>query len=148
MLGIVIGGMAMEVVLAVLLFFYGSSTGMKVVVCVILLLIFLACLASVCMLYKSLKLGSIFLKAASDYVSHAIFTLFYIILFMALTLGFLSMLIIEYTGLISIMEPTFDNTSLYYESSTNSMIFSFVVLFVQLLWGLSFLKEACKAIHI
>lgn len=145
---IIILGMVVLLVVGVLLLFYGHVHTLQVVLCVILLITFFACLASLFMLKGSIKLGGLFLEEATRFGSHSRVSLIYIPLFMLLTWGFLIMVIKEYTGFVSVGNPSFSNDRLYYKPNSNGIYFTMAVLIVQLVWGLSFLKECCKCVPI
>jgi hypothetical protein len=65
--------------------------------------------------------------------------------FPLLTLGLFGMIAKEYAGLISLETPEFDaSQDLYYEINSRNLWMVWIVLGIQFLWGLSFLKEACN----
>lgn len=65
-------------------------------------------LMSACLYSKQIKIGGIFLEQGTGFISSNLSTIFYILLFSALTLGFFWMITKEYEGLISRAAPSFD----------------------------------------
>ncbi len=110
-----------------------------------LALLFILILASVCVYKKQTTISAIFLEQGTNFIGSNLSTIFYIILFSALTLGFFFMMIKEYTGLISIAAPEFNaEKDIYYEVNSKGLWIVWIILGIQFLWGLSFLKESCN----
>jgi hypothetical protein len=144
----IISSMVVLLVLAVLLFFYKTSNASKIIISIFLALLFIIILASIWLYRKQVGVSAIFLDEGTKFTANKPSTIFYIFLFFALTLGFFSMILLEYKGLISVGAPSFDSSELYYKVNTHGMWATWVVLGIQLVWGLFFLKEACKSLPI
>ena len=131
--------------LAVVLFFYKTENPSKMYISIALALLFIVILVSACIYTKQTKIGAIFLEQGTDFIGSNPSTIFYIILFSSLTMGLFVMIIKEYSGLISMATPDFDATQdLYYEVNSSNLWMVWIVLGIQFLWGLSFLKESCN----
>lgn len=130
--------------LAVVLFLYKTTNHAKVIISILLALLFLVIVISVFLYRKQVGISAIFLNEGTRFTGSKPSTIFYILLFLGLTLGFFIMILLEYKGLISVGTPTFDKVHLYYEPNKHGLWLTWVVLAIQLLWGLFFLKESCR----
>jgi len=135
--------------LAVVLFFYKTENPSKIYISIALAVLFILIFVSAYVYTKQTKIGAIFLEQGTNFIASNLSTIFYIILFCSLTLGLFFMIIKEYEGLISIAKPDFDaNQDIYYEVNSKGLWIVWIVLGIQFLWGLSFLKESCKILAI
>jgi hypothetical protein len=132
------------IALAAILFSYKTSNPGKIYLGILLVVLFIIIAVSVYYQQKQISLAAIFLSEATKFTWSKPSTFFYVLLFMGCTLGFFVMLIQEYRGLISVKAPVFNNNSIYYGVDKHGLWLTCTLLGIQLLWGLSFLKEACK----
>ena len=131
--------------LAVVLFFYKTENPSKISISIALAVLFMIILVSVCMQAKQIKIGTISLDQGTNFTRSNLSTIFYILLFSAMTMGLLWMIVKEYSGLLSMAKPEFDaSQDLYYEVNSSNLWIIWIVLGIQFLWGLSYLKESCK----
>ena len=131
--------------LAVVLFFYKTENPSKMYISIALALLFIVILASTCMYSKQTEIGGLFLAQGTKFIASNVSTIFYMVLFSFLTMGLFWVIIKEYAGLISIATPEFDaSRDLYYEVNSSNLWMVWIVLGIQFLWGLSFLKESCN----
>lgn len=140
----VIGSLVVLLALAVVLFAYKTTNNTKIIISTLLALLWIVIAVSIWLYRKQITLSAIFLDEGTKFTANKPSSAFYIILFLALSLGFFFMLIHEYTGLVSMGEPSFSKDALYYVVNKNGLWATWVVLGIQLIWGIFFLKEACK----
>ena len=76
-------------------------------------------------------------------------TVVYIPIFLVVLIGFIVMIVMEFSGIWTAGKLKFDpNTQVYHElSGVYSTIMSFFLV-VQFIWGLSFIKLACNHIFL
>jgi hypothetical protein len=136
----IISSLVVLIALAVVLFTYKTTNPSKIVIGILLVILFLIIAISVFVYRKQITIAAIFLAEGTKFTGNKPSTIIYIFLFLGLTLGFFLMLIKEYQGLISVGTPTFHQTELYYSVNKKGLWLTWVVLGIQLIWGLSFLK--------
>lgn len=139
----IIGSLVVLLGLAAVLFTYKTTNISKTIIGIVLTLLFLIIAVSVWIYRKQVAVAAIFLDEGTKFTGNKPSTMFYIFLFFGLTLGFFVMILWEYKGLISVGAPTFENSELYYEVNKHGLWATWVVLGIQLVWGLFFLKESC-----
>lgn len=66
----------------------------------------------------------------------------YIPLFLILTFGFLVLIVWQFIAFGTANYPTFERSNIYYHSGHN--IFLQVLNVIELIWGMQFLRDACK----
>jgi uncharacterized membrane protein len=140
----VIGSLVVLLGLAVMLYAYKTTNNTKIIISVLLALLWVVIAVSIWMYRKQITLSGIFLDEGTKFTANKPASAFYILLFLALSLGFFFMLIYEYSGLVSMGTPSFSQDALYYEVNKRGLWATWIVLGVQLIWGIFFLKEACK----
>ncbi len=124
----IIGSMVILLVLAVVLFIYKTTNNTKIVISIVLALLLIVIVVSIWMYRKQITLSAIFLDEGTKFTSSKPASSFYILLFLALSLGFFFLLIFEYSGLVSMGTPSFNSSSLYYEVNKNGLWATWVVL--------------------
>lgn len=144
----VIGSLVVLLGLAVVLYVYKTTNNTKIIISVLLALLWIVIAISIWLYRKQITLSGIFLDEGTKFTANKPASAFYIILFLALSLGFFFMIIFEYSGLVSMGAPSFSNDALYYEVNKRGLWATWVVLGIQLFWGIFFLKEACKHLTI
>lgn len=140
----VIGSLVILLGLAVVLYVYKTTNNTKIVISILLALLWIVIAVSIWLYRKQITISAIFLDEGTKFTGNKPATAFYIIFFLALSLGFFFMLIFEYSGLVSMGAPSFSNDALYYEVNKHGLWATWVVLGIQLFWGIFFLKEACS----
>jgi hypothetical protein len=106
----IISSMVVLLGLAVVLFIYKTDNIAKIIIGIILVLLFLIVAISIWIYRKQITLSGIFLDEGTKFTANKPSTIFYIILFMALSLGLFVLVIFEYNGLIGVGTPTFDKS--------------------------------------
>lgn len=140
----VIGSLIVLLGLAVVLYAYKTTNNTKIIISILLALLWIVIAVSIWLYRKQITLSAIFLDEGTKFTANKPSTVFYIFLFLAFSLGFFLMIIYEYSGLVSMGVPSFSNDALYYEVNKRGLWATWVVLGIQLFWGIFFLKEACK----
>jgi hypothetical protein len=75
-----------------------------------------------------------------------VMTFLYILLFMVLTFVFGILIVFQYLAFSSVAAPSFNKDQLYEQLSRNFWFMAPLV--IETLWGLSFLRDACKYVII
>lgn len=130
---------------AVCVFLYRTSQHpIKEIIAAVLLCILLIILLTICKNTDSWRMHSIFLSYSTKMISHRCTTLFYIPIFAVILVAFIAMLVLEFTAFWSYGTVTFSKHNVYQEIRSPTGIVLSMVLVVQGVWGLTFIKEACK----
>lgn len=143
-------GFLIVLAVAVLIFLYPTSnTTGQIVVGIILAILAILILATILCHRSSIKICGAFLAESTRFVKDNPCVLVYIPIFILLLAGFLVMMLQEYRSFMTSGTATFDaSSSLYYLSTGTGQTILTVLLVIQFIWGLSFLKEACKSMFI
>ena len=91
---------------------------------------------------KDIDLGSILVHHSNNFLRECYLVYLYIPLFLILTIGFLVLICWQFIAFGTANYPTFERTKIYYHSGHN--IFLQVLNVIELIWGLQFLRDACK----
>jgi hypothetical protein len=91
-----------------------------------------------------MRLNSIFLYHSSRLIATNSSMILYIPAFILLAFGLLALSIFEFLSFWSIPDPQFNPLKPFYTAHGRGYVFLSVLVFLQLYWGLAFLKEFCK----
>ena len=113
----------------------------KIVIAVCLIVVLIIILLTICKNTDSWKMHAIFLSYATKMLLDRCLTFLYIPIFFAVIVGFVVILVLEFTAYWSSGSVSFDaNKSLFYELSGVGPIILSILLIIQGLWGLTFIK--------
>ena len=140
----VFAGMVISFVLLVCFLTYSNSTA-KAPLIILFLIVFVILLVNYIKSRKAFEIQGVFLEAATKMLKDSkTVVFFYIPLFLAFTFLFGLMLILEFKSLVGGGKLDFNaEESLFWEFEDNNSFLVFL-LFLQMIWGVSFLKEACN----
>jgi len=91
----------------------------------------------------SIKISGIFLEYSTRMVRQNCFMLAWILLFLLFSFGLLALTIFEYLAFSSRPEPILESDDIYWNAQPIN--FGIILVFIQFIWGLSFLRDTCKA---
>lgn len=132
--------------LAICMFTYHYDAYGKIFVAILLLVLFFIIVLSSCKNRRCVDMNGVFLSNASQMLGTSkCLTFLYIPLFILLLVGFIFLVIYEFRSFWAGGDLSFDaESSIFWEFSSVGPIILSVFLAIQVVWGLSFLKEACK----
>lgn len=138
------------VVLTILILTYNSNKTTIKLAIGIALLVCLALMVFGIVAYRgTLKVSQAFMKHSAQYCAGNRLTLLYIPIFTFILGAFLIIIVKEYSAFVSVAEPSFDAAaSIYYQVNSNAFAITMSLLTVHIIWGLSFIKDACKLLII
>ena len=132
--------------LVICMFAYHYGAYGKIFVAIVLLILFFLIILSSCKNRRCVDMNGVFLSNASQMLGTSkCLTFFYIPLFIVLLTGFIFLVIYEFRSYWAGGSLHFDaDSSIFWEFNSAGPIVLTVFLAIQVVWGLSFLKEACK----
>ncbi len=133
-------------VTAICVFTYHTTfTSVKVLIGVGLLLFSVFFVFIVLKHYDSMHLFSIYLKWSTRMFLDRKLSILYVPIFFLFFLGFVGIMIWEFTGFWTSGNTEFNpHTQIYHELTGTFPAAMTFFMIVQAIWGLSFIKEACK----
>jgi hypothetical protein len=130
--------------------FATNETGIRGLLGIVLLLVFLLIIVSVYKNSISIKIHALLLRQASALISYRYTILLYILMYLVCLALFIGLVMFEMVGMWSAGKKIFIPAEyIYYQ--LQGIHFSglvTVVIAVQLIWGIAFLKESCKRVII
>lgn len=135
-------GMLVLLITTIAVFTYSTQyIKLKIFIGIVLLLLFIFFGLTIYKHYDSLYLHSIYLKWSTKMLVDRKLTVVYIPIFLVVLIGFIIMIVLEFSGIWTAGKLNFDpTTQVYHElSGVYSTIMSFFLV-VQFIWGLSFIK--------
>lgn len=100
-------------------------------------------LLMVLMYRRYLRVSAVFLKYSTTFISQAPGVLIYVLLLLAFTVGLVALTLFELLAIWAADAPAFHAERIFYVSHGKYAVFLTVLVFIQLYWGLAFLKELC-----
>lgn len=138
-------GMAMLLIIVICVFTYDTDlVKFKIFIAIFMLVLFVFFALTIYKHFASLYLHSIYLKWSTVMCANRKMSIFYIPIFICIVVGFTAIMIWEFTGFWTAGSINYDpNYQIYHElSGAYPTVMSFFMV-IQLIWGLSFIKEAC-----
>ena len=121
----------------------------KLIIGICLIVVLVIIVLTICKNTDSWKMHAIFLSYATKMIGDRCLTFLYIPIFFVAIVGFVVILVLEFTAYWSNGSLSFDaDKSLFYELSGAGKIILTILLIIQGIWGLSFIKEACNSKNI
>lgn len=140
-IGTIAGFIMLLAAIICLAFYQTHHTTVKVIVLILMIGLLIFAVLSTCKNPNSLRMHSIFLKWSTVVLKDRILTTLYIPLFMLILAMFIGLLIFEFTGFWTGGNIDFDpHYNIYHELSGVFPTIMTVILVVQMIWGLSFVK--------
>jgi hypothetical protein len=90
----------------------------------------------------SIKISGIFLEYTTRMVRQNWFLLAWILVFLLLSFGLLALCVFEYLAFSSRPEPILESDDIYWNALPVN--FGTILVFIQFIWGLSFLRDSCN----
>ena len=120
------------------------QTSLKNLAGVVLIIILIVILLTVCKNRDSWRMHAIFLKYATYMIKSRPGTLAYIPIFFAILVCFVIIVVLEFTAFWTTGTIVFDHTKSLYHTFTGFLpVFLSILLIIQTIWGLTFIKESC-----
>lgn len=144
---VVILAVVAGVVLAVLMIVdngpsLAGNKGLAVAIGVLLVILAVGLALNLFWLKYSIRISGIFLEYSTRFLSTNKFIYWWIPIFLLMSLGLVALTMFEALAFSSSVAPVLDHDDVYWNGP--GVTFSVVLVFVQFVWGISFLRDACK----
>lgn len=141
----IVAGIVVMAVVAICLIFYSTDYVLsKWLIFIVILFLIIVTVKTVFLNRNNWAIHKIFLRRSTDTVMQRPYLFSYIPIFILLTAIFLFIMVLTFTSYWGTGYSTFDpEKSLFHQIHGAFAKFMTVLWFIQLLWGLAFLKEAC-----
>lgn len=107
-------------------------------------LVGLFALLMILMYRRYLRVSAVFLKYATAFVAQTPSVVIYILLLLLFTTGLAALTVFELLAIWGATTPAFESDRIFHISQGKYAITLTVLVFIQLYWGLAFLKELCN----
>jgi hypothetical protein len=143
-LSVVLGLVFMCVMLLLVVVYPRGNVAVRVVVAVVLLLLVGIVGLGAFRSKACLDMHGVFLYHATQLVKQNIKIIVFVPIFLVVFSLFIVVILWELKSLWSSAPLIFSEEKVYYSFKSGSTTLATVVIFLQFLWGLSFIKESCK----
>ena len=134
-------GMIMTLVLTICLFIYPSNSGLKIIIALFFLLMFVVIVFNYISNRKTFEMQGVFLESATKMLGgDRKFSYLYIIGFLVCTFLFTLILLAELKAFLGGGSLHFDNEESIFWEFSNSNSFLVFLIIIQAIWGYTFLK--------
>lgn len=139
---VVVVGLVIFVAVIICIFTYGTNyTGFKIALGIVLLILLLLIVCGICKNREAIRVHGIFLSYGTKVFSSKPSTFFYILFFLAILVLFVMLLMLEFTGYWTSGSLNFTpSTNIYKDLTGQFPTIMTVLLFIQGIWGLGFIK--------
>jgi chromate transport protein ChrA len=118
------------------------SSTVKLIVGIVLIVIAVLFIFFLCCYRKRNSVISIFLDWSTEFVRHNCLSFLYIPIFLVLTAGLIALCMFQHLAYLSHSQPKAQEGDIYLKLPMNLPLF--VLNIIEFIWGLQFLKDACK----
>lgn len=138
-------GMATLLATAICVLTYETNLiSFKIIIAIILLILFVFFVLTIYKHFDSLYLHSIYLKWSTTMCDDRKLSILYIPIFILILSAFIGIMIWEFIGFWSAGNIEYDSSyQIYHELSGIYPTIMSIFMIIQLVWGLSFIKESC-----